>query len=248
MFDLTGHVAVVTGGNRGLGLAMARGLLEGGAKVAIWSRDPVRNAAAVAQLGEGAAGFTCDVTDEASVKGAMAETLAHFGRVDSMFANAGGSGVQKPFTALTAEDWNATFAINVGSVVTTFQEAVRHFKARGGGGKLVVTSSIAAVLGLPFGGYSASKAAVSGLVRTLAVELGRFGITANAILPGYIPTEMSLDTPQAFRDAALRRSPAGAVGQPEDMAGIAVFLAARESSLINGQSIVIDGGHSIFPM
>ena len=248
MFDLTGHVAVVTGGNRGLGLAMARGLLEGGAKVAIWSRDPVRNAAAVAEQGEGAAGFACDVTDEASVKGAMAETLAHSGRVDSMFANAGGSGVQKPFTALTAEDWNATFAINVGSVVTTFQEAVRHFKARGGGGKLIVTSSIAAVLGLPFGGYSASKAAVSGLVRTLAVELGRFGITANAILPGYIPTEMSLDTPQAFRDAALRRSPAGAVGQPEDMAGIAVFLAARESSLITGQSIVIDGGHSIFPM
>lgn len=248
MFDLTGHVAVVTGGNRGLGLAMAHGLLQGGAKVAIWSRDPVRNAAAVAELGEGAAGFACDVTDEASVKSAMAETLAHFGRVDSMFANAGGSGVQKPFTALTAEDWNATFAINVGSVVTTFQEAVRHFKARGGGGKLIVTSSIAAVLGLPFGGYSASKAAVSGLVRTLAVELGRFGITANAILPGYIPTEMSLDTPQAFRDAALRRSPAGAVGKPEDMAGIAVFLAARESSLINGQSIVIDGGHSIFPM
>ena len=248
MFDLTGHVAVVTGGNRGLGLAMARGLLEGGAKVAIWSRDPVRNAEAVAELGDGAAGFACDVTDETSVKRAMADTLAHFGRVDSMFANAGGSGVQKPFTALTAEDWNATFAINVGSVVTTFQEAVRHFKARGGGGKLIVTSSIAAVLGLPFGGYSSSKAAVSGLVRTLAVELGRFGITANAILPGYIPTEMSLDTPQAFRDAALRRAPSGAVGTPEDMAGIAVFLAARESSLINGQSIVIDGGHSIFPM
>jgi NAD(P)-dependent dehydrogenase (short-subunit alcohol dehydrogenase family) len=250
MFDLTGHVALVTGGNTGLGLGMARGLARAGAKVAIWGRNADRNAEACAALhGEGGetAGFVCDVTDPASIAAAMAQTLERFGRLDSCFANAGGSGVRGPSLELSADAWRQTMDLNFTSVVCTFQAAAKAMLKQGRG-RLIATSSVAALLGVPGGGYSASKAAVSGLVRSLAVELAPAGITVNAILPGYIETAMSLETPQAFRDACLRRTPSGKIGTIDDMMGIAVFLAAAESQLLTGQSIVLDGGQSIFPM
>ena len=251
LFDLSGRVALVTGGNAGLGLGMARGLAKAGAAVAVWGRTEDRNAAAVEELralGAEAAGFACDVTDPAAVETAMERTVKRFGRIDSCFANAGGSGIRKPFTDLSPEEWRYSVDLNLNSVVSTFQHAARRMIAQGDGGKLVVTSSIAALLGLPGGGYSATKAAVSGLVRSLAVELAPAGIRANAILPGFIETEMSLDTPQAFQDACLRRTPSGKLGTVDDMQGVAVFLASGASDLITGQSIVIDGGQSIFPM
>lgn len=251
LFDLTGHVALVTGGNAGLGLGMARGLAGSGASVAIWGRNAERNAAAVAELralGAKAEGFACDVTDPAAVDTAMAATVAHFGKIDSCFANAGGSGIRKPFLQLEPEEWAYTQRLNVDSVVATFRAAARQFMAQQSGGKLVVTSSIAALLGVPGGAYSATKAAVSGLVRALAIELAPAGIKANAILPGFIETEMSTQTPQAFQDACLRRSASGKLGTIDDMAGIAVFLASPASDLVTGQAIVIDGGQSIFPM
>jgi NAD(P)-dependent dehydrogenase (short-subunit alcohol dehydrogenase family) len=133
-------------------------------------------------------------------------------------------------------------------VVYTFQAATRQFMAQGSGGSLIVTSSVAALLGVPGGGYSATKAAVSGLVRSLAVELAPAGIRANAILPGFIETEMSLNTPKAFQEACLRRTPSGKLGSVDDMAGAAVFLAGPASRYMTGQSLVIDGGQSIFPM
>ncbi len=249
LFDLSGHVALVTGGNAGLGLGMARGLAKAGADIAIWGRKADRNAAAVAELealGAKAAGFVCDVTDEAQIAEAMAATLERFGRVDSCFANAGGSGPRGPSLKLPLDDWRATMELNITSVIATFQAAGK-VMVKQGSGRLIVTSSVAAVIGLPGGGYSATKAAVSGLIRTLAIELAPKGITANAILPGYIETEMSLDTPQAFRDACYRRAASGKVGTLEDMEGIAVYLASPQSRFLTGQSIVIDGGHSIFP-
>lgn len=248
LFDITGHVAVVTGGNRGLGQAMARGLIDAGAKVAIWGRDTVRNAEAAADLGAAAIAVQCDVMVPEEVDRAMAETVAALGRLDSCFANAGGSGQRGPFLDLPAETWRTTMDLNFTSVVSSFQAATRQFLAQGGGGKLVVTSSLAALLGLPGGAYSASKAAVSGLVRTLAIELGPKGIIVNAILPGFIETEMSSDTPQAFQDACRRRTASGRIGNLDDMRGIAVFLASDASRLITGQSIVMDAGHSVFPM
>lgn len=250
LFDLSGHVALVTGGNSGLGLGMARGLAEAGASIAIWGRNPERNAEAVAELaapGTDVAAFAVDVTDPEAVAAAMAETLARFGRLDSCFANAGGSGVRGPLLNLPVETWRQTMELNFTSVVCTFKEAVKAM-AKQGRGRLVATSSVAALLGVPGGGYSASKAAVSGLVRSLAVELAPAGITVNAILPGYIETTMSLDTPQAFRDACLRRTPSGKLGTIDDMKGIAVFLASAESQLLTGQSLVLDGGQSIYPM
>lgn len=252
MFDLTGHVAMITGGNGGLGLSMAKGLVKSGASVALWGRNADKNAVALAELedmGASAAAFACDVTDGADIADAMAATLDRFGRVDSCFANAGGSGARGPFHKITQAQWQESELLNVGSVVMTFQAAIGHYLERKGGGKLVVTSSIAAVLGMPMGeAYSATKASVTGLVRSLAIEYGRANIQANAILPGYIETELSLDTPQMFRDACLRRAAAGHVGTLADMEGIAVFLAAPESRFVTGQSIVIDGGHSIHPL
>lgn len=251
LFDLTGRVALVTGGNAGLGLGMACGLAKAGASVAVWGRKADRNGEAVARLralGADAEGFTCDVMDPEAVKAAMAETVSRFGRLDACFANAGGSGIRKPFLDLEPADWAYTQRLNVDSVVSTFNAAARQFVAQKTGGKLVVTSSIAALLGLPGGSYSATKAAVSGLIRSLAIELAPLGIQANAILPGFIETEMSLNTPKAFQDACKRRTASGKLGTLEDMEGIAVFLASPASNLITGQSIVIDGGQSIFPM
>jgi NAD(P)-dependent dehydrogenase (short-subunit alcohol dehydrogenase family) len=251
LFDLTGRVALVTGGNAGLGLGMACGLAKAGASIAVWGRKPDRNDEAVTQLralGADAEGFVCDVMEPAKVHAAMAETVSRFGRLDACFANAGGAGIRKPFLELEPADWAYTQRLNVDSVVSTFNAAARQFAAQKTGGKLVVTSSIAALLGLPGGSYSATKAAVSGLIRSLAIELAPLGIQANAILPGFIETEMSLNTPKAFQDACKRRTASGKLGTLEDMEGIAVFLASPASNLITGQSIVIDGGQSIFPM
>lgn len=252
IFDLEGHVAVITGGNAGLGLAMGKGLVKAGASIAIWGRNARKNADAVAELealGGKAAAFECDVTDYVSSEAAFANTLAHFGSIDSFFANAGGSGVRGPFHNMSRDDWQQTTDLNLQSVITSFQLAIRHWLEKNKSGKLVVTSSIASMLGIPQAtGYSATKAAVAGLIRGLAIEYGKAGIQANAILPGFIETEMSLDTPKYFQDGVRRRASSGEIGQLEDMEGIAVYLASKESRFLTGQCIVLDGGHTIFPL
>lgn len=252
LFDLEGHVALVTGGNGGLGLAMAKGLVKAGADVAIWGRNEAKNTAALAELralGGTVQSFVADVTDPASSQAAFHETLERFGRIDSCFANAGGSGARGAFVELDRSDWLATNDLNVLSVIDTFQLATRHWQDRKTPGKLIVTSSIAALMGLPHSaGYCLTKSAVTGLVRSLAVELGRSGIQVNAILPGFIETEMSLNTPKAFQDGCRRRAASGNIGQLEDMEGIAVYLASRHSNFMTGQSLVLDGGHTIFPL
>lgn len=252
IFNLDGHVALVTGGNGGLGLAMARGLAKAGARIAIWGRNSGKNGVAIEELralGAEAEAFACDVTDANACASAFASTVDHFGRIDSCFANAGGSGVRGPFHTLSAEDWVQSNDLNVSSVINCFRLAVSHWLERGAPGKLIATSSIAGLIGIPMAApYCATKAAVQGLVRNLAIEYGKAGIQANAILPGFIETEMSLDTPQYFQDAARRRAASGEIGRLEDMEGIAVYLASKESRFMTGQSIVIDGGHTIFPL
>lgn len=251
MFDLNGHVALVTGGNGGLGLAMSRGLVKAGAQVAVWGRNADKNMQSVTELqalGGQARAFACDVMNPQSTAAAFAETIAHFGKIDSCFANAGGGGARGAFHAMSREEWLSTADLNLMSVVDTFQHATRHWLANKTPGKLIVTSSIAGILGMPGGtGYSTTKAAVQGLVRALAIEYGRAGIQANAILPGFIETEMSLSAPQYFQDACKRRAASGKIGQLEDMEGIAVFLASPESRFMTGQCVVLDGGHSISP-
>ncbi|HYC01141.1 MAG TPA: SDR family oxidoreductase [Candidatus Limnocylindrales bacterium] len=251
LFNLRGHVAVVTGGNGGIGLGMARGLAKAGASIAVWGRNLEKNARAVADLdalGAPAAAFPVDVADEAQVVRAMKETLERFGRVDSCFANAG-VGRAVAFTDMTVSDWDSVTGINLTGAFLTFREAIRHMRARGGGGKLIAVASIGSLHGMPRQAhYSASKAGICALVRSLAVECARDGIQANAILPGWIETDMT-ETARAWEklsETVVHRTPARRWGRPEDFEGIAVYLASHASDFHTGDTLRVDGGYAIF--
>lgn len=251
IFDLSGSVAVVTGGNGGIGLAMAEALAGAGASVSIWGRNPAKNDAAVAGLiaaGGDAISVQVDVVDERQVEDAFAATLDRFGRVDSCFANAGvGAGTVR-FEEMSIEEWRRVLDVNLDGVFLTFRAAVRHMVDRGGGGSLVVTSSIASEMGMPRGEhYSASKAAVAALVRAIAVERGRHGIRANAVLPGWVETDMTdgLFDIERFAETQLPRIPLRRWGKPEDFGGIAVYLASDASRWHTGSTIIIDGGYRV---
>jgi hypothetical protein len=258
-FDLTGKVAVVTGGNGGIGLGMVKTLAQCGADVAIWGRNEEKNAKAQAEaaaLGGGRVeALACDVKDPRAIEKAMEDTLSRFGRVDGCFANAGvsSSGARKGFLDRTQEEWHDLFAANVDGVVKTFQEAARHMVERAGagdaGGRLVVTSSVASIDGAAFNEhYGASKAAVNGMMRAIAVELARHGITVNSILPGYIVTDMTerLMSNDKFVEVVGKRIPMRRFGEPEDFGGLAAYLMSDLSRYHTGQTFVIDGGYTIF--
>lgn len=251
MFDLSGHTALVTGGNGGIGKAFARGLLKCGANVAIWGRNEDKNAQAVEELKALSANvqsFVCDVTDADATNAVFAATAEAMGPIHSCFANAGGAGPQGSFLKTSDEEWADGWALNVGSVINTYRPFVAALKAQELPGKLIVTSSVAATMGTGFAAsYATTKAAVLGLTRALAVEFGRSGITANALLPGYVESDLTASQDEAFQKMALRRSTIGRLGTVDDMEGVAVFLASRHSDYMNGQGIIMDGGHTIFP-
>jgi NAD(P)-dependent dehydrogenase (short-subunit alcohol dehydrogenase family) len=253
LFDLKDKVAIITGGNGGIGLAYAKGLVKAGAKVAIWGRNAEKNELAkkeLEDLGGEVMVVAADLTDAVEAREAFSATQAHFGKVDICFANAGGAGPQgQRLHQVSEDDWNAVIDLNLNSVVNTYKPVIAHLLEREAPGKLIVTSSIAALMGTGFSaGYATTKSAVLGLTRSLAVELGNKGIQVNAILPGYIETEMSSNAPEAFKEATLRRSCSGKNGTLEQMEGIAVFLASKSSDFMTGQSIVLDGGHTIYPV
>lgn len=242
---------VVTGGNGGIGLGMSRGLADAGAHVAVWGRDPHKNAAACQELSErGAeAGSWCvDVSDEAAVVRAMEATLERFGRVDTMIANAGVGG-PVPFVDQTLDGWRRITAVNVEGVFLCFREACRHMIDRGDGGALVGISSTSALQGAPANqAYSCSKAAVVTMVRGLAVEMARHGIRANAILPGWTLTDMTapLTGWEKFMRNTTERTPARRWAEPDDFAAAAVYFADPALSFHTGDAAVIDGGYTIF--
>jgi NAD(P)-dependent dehydrogenase (short-subunit alcohol dehydrogenase family) len=252
IFNLTGKIGIITGGNSGIGLAYAKGLVKSGAKVAIWGRNPEKNKEAIEvlrALGGDVEAFICDVTNEAECLKTFEVTLLRFGKIDFCFANAGGSGKAGMLHKTSSEDWNAVIDLNLNSVVNTYKPVINHLIEQKNGGKLIVTSSVAAHLGMGYAtGYATTKAAVMGLTRALAIELGRYDIQVNAVLPGYIETEMSVNTPVAFREATRRRSANGKNGTLEQMEGIAVFLASSHSDFMTGQGVILDGGHTIHPM
>ena len=251
-FDLTGHVAVVTGGNSGIGQGIAEGLAQAGADVALWARREDRTAQAaeeVARHGTRVVAVACDVADAASVQGAAARTLDELGRIDSCFANAGVGGGATSFLDLSLEEIRRVLQVNLEGAFLTFQAAARHMVERGGGGSLVGVSSLAGVEGVARNQhYAASKAGLLALVRGCAVELARHGIRANAILPGWIETPMTdgmLDH-EVFRERVLPRVPARRWGRPEDFAGAAVYLASPASAYHTGDELTVDGGYRVF--
>jgi NAD(P)-dependent dehydrogenase (short-subunit alcohol dehydrogenase family) len=256
-FDLTGKVAIVTGGNSGIGLGMAAALVDAGCAIHVWGRNAAKNERALAQLrakGGRAEAAQCDVSDPRSVDAAMAETLARFGRVDGCFANAGmGGGGRRSFIERPLTEWRELLATNLDGAFLTLQAAARHMVERAGrgdaGGRLVVTSSIASVFGTARNEhYAASKSALNALTRALAVELARHGITANAILPGWIKSEMTegLMNTDKFVNAVMPRIPMRRFGEPEDFGGIAVYLMSKASSYHTGDLFMIDGGYALF--
>jgi len=256
-FDLSGRVAVITGGNGGIGLGIAKALAASGCGVSIWGRNADKNAHATAMLG-GSTGPVdsriCDVSDAASVKAAMATTLDAFGRVDGCFANAGiGGGGRHAFIDRTEEQWRSMFATNLDGVFHVFQAAARHMTERANAGdrfgRLVATSSLAALFGTARNEhYAATKAAINALVRALAVELARQGVTANAILPGWIKSEMTADimANEKFVANVMPRIPQRRFGEPSDFGGIAVYLMSGASSYHTADCFVIDGGYTAF--
>jgi NAD(P)-dependent dehydrogenase (short-subunit alcohol dehydrogenase family) len=257
IFDLNGRAAVITGGNGGIGLGIAQALATAGCNVSIWGRNADKNKAAAATM-SGAPGKVdtrvCDVTDVASVKAAMAATLDTFGRVDGCFANAGiGGGGRHAFIDRTEEQWRTMFATNLDGVFHVFQAAARHMTERANGGdafgRLVATSSLAALFGTARNEhYAATKAAINALVRALAVELARHGITANAILPGWIKSEMTagIMANEKFVANVIPRIPMRHFGEPSDFGGIAVYLMSKASSYHTADTFVIDGGYTAF--
>lgn len=252
LFDLTGHVSIVTGGNRGIGFGLARGLARANASVAIWARDLERADEAVGRLsglGKGEAiSVACDVTDERSVIDALAATVDQMGKVDSVFANAGvTSGVAFPEMELA--ELENVFDVNVGGVFLVAREVARHLIARDAPGSIVITSSIAANRGNPTAPhYSASKGAATAFARALAVRLARHNIRVNVIAPGWVATEMTdeLQGNERFEDALRFRVPLRRWGTAEDFEGVAVFLASPASAYMTGTEIVVDGGYSAF--
>ncbi|MFC4945546.1 SDR family NAD(P)-dependent oxidoreductase [Pseudonocardia sp. GCM10023141] len=252
LFDLTGHVALVTGGNSGIGLGMAGGLVEHGADVCIWGTNPVRNADAVAELarhGTRIHAVTCDVGDEAAVTAAMAETLEHFGRVDSCFANSGVGGSGTAFIDTTLADFRRITRVNLDGAFLTLRAAAAHMVERGGGGVLVGTSSVSAIEGAPHNqAYAATKAALIAMIRGCAVELARYEITAHSVLPGWVETPLAAPTlaTEGFQKVVKRRVPMRRWGLPAEFGPLAVYLASGAGGYQTGDSIVVDGGYSIF--
>ena len=252
-FDLSGKVALVTGGNSGIGLGMARAVALAGADVAIWGTNTEKNEAARTELektGRRVLAVQCDVGDEAAVEAAFAETLATMGRVDGCFANAGVSGRGlKSFLDMTSQEWHRVLRVNLDGAFHTFRAAARHMVERGDGGVLVGTASLAAIEAAPRGEhYAATKGGMISMVKAMAVEFARYRIRAHAILPGWIETNMTANAVanEKFASNVMPRIPMRRWGDGDDFGGIAVYLMSSASKYHTGDSFVIDGGYSLF--
>jgi NAD(P)-dependent dehydrogenase (short-subunit alcohol dehydrogenase family) len=249
-------VALVTGGNRGIGLGMAKALAQAGAGVVVWGSSAEHNARAGAEL-EAIGGRVLtqqvDVADEAAVVGAMATAVETMDRIDTVIANAGIGGGAASFAQMSVEIWRRVLSVNLDGVFFTCREACKHMTARaqGGdpGGSIVVTASLAAIEGAARNeAYAATKGGVISMMKAIAVEHARYGVRANAILPGWIATDMTAgaQSSPAFAERVIPRVPARRWGEPEDFGGIAVYLASDASRYHSGDTFVIDGGYSIF--
>jgi len=252
-FDLTGKVALVTGGNGGIGLGMADALAEAGADICIWGTNPKKNEAATAQLkrhGRKVHTQIVDVGDEQQVEAGFAEAIKVMGHIDNCVANSGVSGRGKgAILEMTYEEWRRVLRVNLDGVFFTFRGAARHMAERGKGGSLVAMASTAAIEGAARSShYGASKGGVTAMVRALAVELARYKISVNSVLPGWIETEMTANAfgNEKFAANVMPRIPQRRWGTGADFGPIAVYLASDAASYTTGRDFVIDGGYTLF--
>jgi len=255
IFDLTGKVGLVTGGNQGLGLGFASGMAKCGADVVLWGRRAAQNGEAAAQLrahGIRVLAQEVDVTDEQAVVEAMAEAVREMGRVDCVVANAGATSRPDSFHEMSSEMYHELLAVSQHGAFYTLREAVAHMKQRAddgdSGGSLIACGSLMAIRGSRrLEHYAAAKGALLSMVRGIAVEYGRDGIRANMVAPGVFETELTRTT---YGDAATdpkrwSRFPVPRAGSPADLEGITAYLMSDASVYHTGDLIVIDGGLSV---
>jgi 2-dehydro-3-deoxy-D-gluconate 5-dehydrogenase len=249
-FDLGGKIAIVTGGNGGIGLGMARGLAEAGAGIAIVGRNEAKSVAAVAELkqhGAKAISVTADVTDKAAVADMVEHVRRELGRIDILVNNAG-INIRKPPQALDLEEWDRVIRTNLTSAFQCSQ-AVYPAMKEAGGGKIINIGSMMSIFGASFApAYAASKGGIVQFTRSCAVAWAADNIQANAVLPGWIDTDLTRRARQeidGLHDRVLARTPAARWGAVADFAGIAVFLSSSASDFVTGTAIPVDGGFSI---
>lgn len=245
LFGLEGRTALVTGGNGGVGLAIARGLQHAGARVAVTGRRADKNAAARAVLGPDALVVEADVTDETAVHRAIDEVAAEFGGLHILVNNAGAFR-GGPVTRLSLSDWRAVLDSHLTGAFLCTKHAVPHLVAAGGG-KVVNVGSIYSRFGAPdFADYTAAKTGLLGLTRALAVELAADRIQVNALLPGWFETDLTRGLPASELGEQIRRkTPAGRWGQLDDLIGPTVFLVSRASDFVTGIALPVDGGYLV---
>ncbi|MCX8133642.1 MAG: glucose 1-dehydrogenase [Roseococcus sp.] len=250
LFDLSGRVALVTGGNGGIGLGFARGLARCGAAVMVAGRSAAKNAAAVAELaalGARAEAVTVDVTDTASIRAMVEATVERMGRLDILVNNAGTNIRRRP-EEVSPEDWHTVLNTNLTSAMFAAQAAYPHLRAHGVG-RIINNGSMLSLFGMPLhAAYASSKGAVVQLTRALATAWAKEGITVNCVLPGWIDTDLTrkarADMP-GLEQKVVERAPAGRWGSPADFEGIAAFLASDAAAYVTGTAIPVDGGYSI---
>jgi len=249
MFDLKGRVAIVTGGNGGIGFGMAKGLAKAGARVVVAARNEQKSSAAVRELkalGSDAFALAVDVTDEAAVQTMADETVRRCGRLDILVNNAG-INIRKPAHEMPLDDWKQVIDTNLTSVFVCARAVYPHMK-RGGGGKIINIGSMLSIFGASFApAYGASKGGLVQLTKSLAVTWAPERIQVNAILPGWIDTDLTQRARQqleGLNERVLARTPAGRWGAIDDFAGIAVFLSSAASDFVTGTAIPVDGGYS----
>jgi 2-deoxy-D-gluconate 3-dehydrogenase len=244
MFDLTGRVALITGGNGGIGLGMARGLAGAGATVAIVGRDAAKNARAVAELGAGCIAISADLTEPGRADAVVAEVVEKTGRLDILVNNAG-TNIRATPDVITDEQWATVMDTNLTSAVRMSRAAYPHLVASTHG-RVISTGSMMSQFAIEFPpAYGASKGGIVQYTRNLAVAWGKHGITANALLPGWVETDLTRPNKATLNEKVVPRTPLKRWGSPDDFAGIVVFLASDASSFLTGAAIPVDGGFSV---
>lgn len=260
LFDCTGKVTLVTGGNGGIGLGFAMGIAKMGGDIAIWARNAEKNAAAKAELLAAGAGrvetYIVDVGSEEAIIAGYEQLMKDFGRIDCVFANSGASPRYNSVFDMSTEHWHEFQSVALHGAFFTLREAARLMKARAEagepGGSLVACGSLSLFQGLPGKmEYAASKAGTAAVIRCLASEMGQYGVRANVVAPGLIVTPMMGDPEgpavKYLENVYVPQTPARRLGKPEDFEGVGAYLCSDASSFMTGETIIIDGGYMVRP-